>query len=300
MAARIAEVLGWLSPVPMSARRFRVRAADVPTLYRIDRTVLAAATDAGLPRVGEGDDALYDSEDLMNLALYLPLKTFQRGAMRFWARLLDLPAEEQRTYQISYRATCPTPGHPGRCAITFLGTNGKRVQTAGSRPAEHAFTAVLRSDWPDLPPPLAELAVEMAGVRFVRLPNAIRWNTDFCLANGIADCAGAALLLAERGAKRGWESRVRLGLIVAPPYSMPHFWAEFRVDGRWLPCDPGLVTAMVGWGVLAPGRWPPERPPGALLAGVTSTYTGLVLHNGFVVSASFPTQLVASTESPSR
>ncbi|MGC4897470.1 hypothetical protein [Micromonospora sp. DT31] len=294
LATRTAEVVSMLNRIPWSVRRFAVPVSSVALTYRLDRTVLDAATAAGLPCVGTGDDALYDMHDLTNLALYLPLRTPQRAAMRFWAQVLDRPDGEQRTYRVTYRAACPSPGHGGPCAITFHQPDGRSVTVPadGSRPVDHAVDVVLRNDWPALPAPLADLAAEMSAIRFFRLPDTIRWDVGFSTANLIADCAGIARLLARGAAERGWRSRIRYGLIVAPPFSMPHFWAEFRIDDRWVPCDPGLINGMVRWGVLPAGRWTPDRSLGGLLAGISSHYRMATLHNGFPLDCSFPTHQV--------
>ncbi|MBF9132810.1 hypothetical protein I0C86_28205 [Plantactinospora sp. S1510] len=294
LAARTAEVVAALTRIPWSVRRFAVPAASVATTYRLDRTVLDMATRAGLPCIGTADDALYDMHDLTNLALYLPMRTPHRAAMRFWAQVLDRPDGEQRTYRITYRTACPAPGHGGPCVITFHLPDGTAVTVPAEdgRPVEHTVDVVLRNDWPALPAPLADLAEEMSAIQFFRLPDAIRWDVDFSTANLVADCAGIARLLANGAMERGWQSRVRYGLIVAPPFSMPHFWAEFRIDGQWVPCDPGLINGMVRWGVLPAGRWTPDRSLGGLLAGISSHYRMAALHNGFPIDSSFPTHQV--------
>jgi hypothetical protein len=292
LAVRTAEVVSVLRRIPLSARRFTVGTAGVRTGYRLDRAVLAAATAAGLPHVGTGDEALYDHHDLTNLALYLPLPTLQRAAMKFWAQVLDRPPGEQRTYRVSYRAVCPAPGHSGPCLITCHEPDDRVVTVAPGPDGAfaHDVDVSLHNDWPTLPRPVAALAREVAEIRFFRLPEAIRWDVGFATRNLLADCAGYAKLLAARGAALGYRSRVRHGLIVAPPYSMMHFWAEFELGGRWVPCDPGLVLGMRDWGVLSADRWPADRSVGALLVGLSSRSRAAVLHNGFVVDATFPTR----------
>ncbi|WP_422769348.1 transglutaminase domain-containing protein [Plantactinospora sp. WMMC1484] len=295
LTPQIAEVVSTLRRIPMSARRFTVPAAEVFPGYRLSPTVLASAVAAGFPRVGTGEDALYDQNDLANLALYLPLPTLHRAAMRFWARVLDRPDREERTYRVSYRGACPAPGHPGPCMATCHEPDD--LVTPVPVGAGHVFThdvdVVLRNDWPALPPPLAALAREVADIRFFRLPEVIHWDVDFATANLVADCAAYAKLLVIRGAELGYPARIRHGLMVAAPFSMPHFWAEFRLAERWVPCDPGLVIGMVSWGVLPADRWTPDRSVGALLAGFSTRSRALMLHNNrTAIDAKYPTRLL--------
>ncbi len=107
----------------------------------------------------------------------------------------------------------------------------------------------------------------------------------------IGDCLGIAVYLAEQGSRRGLSMRVVFGLVVAPPYSTPHFWAEVRVDQRWVPVDPGLIQGLVSWGILAPG-WPIHRSPGAMLSTLTSRHGFAVSHRGIAAPVSFRTRLL--------
>jgi hypothetical protein len=63
-----------------------------------------------------------------------------------------------------------------------------------------------------------------------------------------------------------------------PPFSTTHHWAEIEVGARWIPVDPVLITAMIEWGVLAPGAWNPYRSPGAIFHRVCASGSDLVTH----------------------
>lgn len=291
-----------LRPIPMAVRRFAVTADRARREFGADHRVLDylldVVCDAGLPHVTDGTTRLFDLLDLVNLSLYLPLRTPHRAAMRFWGAVLNRPGGEVRTYAVGYAPLCPMPGHKSDCDFLLRTPEETAVRIrrpAGEEGVAHTAAVHLRNDWPTAPAPVRRLLEEIGHVRLFRLPEAIRWNTDFMLATGIGDCAGMARLLTERGRDAGLAVRQRFGLLVAPPFSMPHFWTEFLIDDRWVPYDPGLVKALVQWGVLDGDLWPMHRSPGAVLAGLSTRFTRVGTHRGFNAYVAFPTRLVTST-----
>lgn len=292
-AVDLATVVDRLRRIPLWARRFSVGPEPAAAVYRVDAELAERLVAAGLPHVRAGERLLFDDYDLTNLSLYLRLRSPQRAAMRYWAGVLTRPEGEARTYSLEYLVTCPTPGHPGPCEFLCCtpGDGELLVRRDGDSDAPLATMPVpLRNDWPRLPDPLVELIGELSGVSFYRLPDAIKWDTGFMLREGIGDCLGIARYLTERGRTRGLRMRAVFGLIVAPPYATPHFWAEVAVGDRWVPADPGLVQGMTSWGLLAPG-WPADRSPGAFLAPLTSRHGFAVSHRGVAATVSFRTRL---------
>ncbi|MEU1763136.1 transglutaminase domain-containing protein [Micromonospora sp. NPDC005652] len=300
-------VTNQLRQIPLSARRLAIDAdrarREFGTDHRVLDYLLDVVCEAGLPHSTDGKARLFDLFDLINLSLYLPLRTPNRAAMRFWGTVLNRPAGELRTYAVGYAPLCPMPGHASDCEFLLRTPDETAVRIR--RPAceegsAHTATVILGNDWPVAPAPVRRLLEEIGHVRLFRLPEILRWNTDFMLSTGIGDCAGMARLLTERAKTAGLAARLRYGLLVAPPYSMPHFWAEFHLDDRWVPYDPGLVNALVRWGVLNGDQWPMHRSPGAVLAGLSSRFTRVGTDRGFNAYVAFPTRLISKTTLGSR
>ncbi|MDT0266589.1 transglutaminase domain-containing protein [Streptomyces sp. DSM 44915] len=290
---RIEGVVDRLRRVPLVERSFCRTADYARRQFRIDGPLLSRVLDAGLPHVRAGDELLLDDFDLLNLALFLRMRSPQRAAMRYWADVLTRPAGEERSYLIDYAPACPLPGHPGPCRfLCCLPGDEERVAEGPGDGVTPVVTVpvTLTNDWPDAPEPLVELMAEIADVEFYRLPHRVKWDLDFMLSARIGDCLGFARYLVEHGARRGLPMRMAFGLIVAPPYSTPHYWAEVRLDGRWVPVDPGLVRGMAAWGALAE-EWPAHRSPGALLVNLTTRHGLLVSHGGVHPPVSFRTRL---------
>jgi hypothetical protein len=289
------DLAGILSRIPDHGRRFSVSAEHAQRFYRIDGGLLAELMAADLPALQTADGPLFDDYDLTNVSLCLHRRSPQRAAMRYWATVLNRPAAEERRYEIAYVATCPVPGHPGPCRFLCClpgdeeSVVGRHGGGSGDRPLV-TTTVRLENNWPLLPAPLVEEIRAIADVGFYRMPEAFRWDTGLMMRERIADCAAFARHLVERGRERGLRMRPVLGLIVAAPYSTPHFWAEVEVAGRWVPADPGLVRGLRQWGVLD-FDWPADRSPGALLARLSTQHSFLASHRGVAAHVAFPTRL---------
>jgi hypothetical protein len=292
-ASEVRAVVGKLGQIPDTARRFGVTPELALARFRIDAELLDSCAQAGLPHVRDGDVPLFDDYDLTNLSLYLRLRSPQRAAMRYWAAVLTRPAGERRQYQLDLLPRCPVPGHLGECEFLCCLPVDRELLIRGPGDGTTVLastTVTLENDWPPLPAALAEVIGEIGDVEFFRLPDGIKWDLDFMRAAKIGDCLGIARYLAEQGARRGLRTRMVFGLIVAPPFSTPHFWAEVAVDGRWVPADPGLIRFMVSTRLL-PAGWPADRSPGAFLTALTSRHGFAVSHRGIAATVSFRTRV---------
>ncbi|GAA0911477.1 transglutaminase domain-containing protein [Streptomyces thermoalcalitolerans] len=289
---RVEELVRRLRQVPDRQRRFSVTPAQARRVHGIRPELLAALTAAGVPHVGAGDERLYDAYDLGNAALHLGRLSVQRRSMRAWAKAWRTALDQAPGHRVQVISSCPAPGHPGPCRYGVL-LGGRRRQVVG--PAAEARLGDLQvapalRDWPRFPPALKELLQEVADIGFFLLPEAVRWDLEFMWRTRMSDCGGAAAWLVHEGGRRGLESRFSFGLLVAPPYSTPHCWAEFRVDGVWMPVDPLLVRALNQWGGLDPDAFPPDETPGALFHRLTDRFTKVVSHGGIWAQVSLPTE----------
>jgi hypothetical protein len=296
--AQVAEMARVLTLIPDSARRFSVPAARIAADYGLSPALLEVALAAGLPRLVHDGSTLFDDVDLLNLALCPGLRTPQRVVLRSWRQVLRRPRGEEQNYEISYRAGCPVPGHPGVCRYEVRLPDDRVATvdagTSGRQPLWRAQVR-LRDDWPDLPARVEALVAELKGVRFMRMPNGIRWEAPHVRKYGFGDCTGICDLAVEEGRRRGIPMRGVFGLIVASPYSAPHHWPETLVEDRWVPCDPGLLDALERWGVLSAGEWPVGRSLGPVLLPVSTTRPGgAVTHGPFSAACSFPTRAIVA------
>ncbi|MGW0615241.1 transglutaminase domain-containing protein [Streptomyces sp. NPDC002788] len=289
---RIEDLVRRLRQVPDGQRRFSVTPAQARRVHGIRPDLLAALTAAGVPHVGAGDERLYDAYDLGNAALHLGRLSVQSRSMRAWAKAWQTALDQMPGHRIQVVSACPAPGHPGPCRYGVL-LDGRRRQVVGpaaeARLGELQVTPATRA-WPELPPNVKELLQEVADIGFFLLPEAVRWDPEFMWRTRMSDCGGAAAWLVHEGSRRGLETRFSFGLLVAAPYSTPHCWAEFRVDGVWVPVDPLLVQALNQWGGLDPGAFPPDDTPGALFHRLTDRFTKVVSHGGIWAQVSLPTE----------
>jgi hypothetical protein len=290
---RVGEVVRTIRRVPDEVRRFAVPAADARSRHRIDADLLDELLAAGLPSAGTGADRLFDDYDLGNSALHLGLLSVQRMALRSWANALRRnDGREHIRARVGLVPRCPVPGHRGACEFRLLRPGGARSVRVGDGTGTDALDTLdveLSGRWPELPPAVRALVGEIADVAFFLLPEVIRWDTGFLLANRIADCGGVARYLVDEGTRRGLRARFSFGLLVTVPYSTPHCWAEFEVDGRWTPVDP-LLLGMLGR--LGLTEQPQVHSTGAVVSRLTGRFTKLASHAGVFAPLSLPTEQV--------
>jgi hypothetical protein len=269
-----------LTRIPDSARAFTMSATDAIRRFRIGTSLLDQMISLGLPVRDKGGERHFDQFDLINSSMYLGVSPTSRTTRRFWPPALNPPAGVTATsYEVSYQPVCPVPGHDGPCGYELAVPGGGRVRQAAPETGPvHEARVALPARWPDLPPQARAALAVTDGLVFSWLPPALATDLDFIAASGLADCAGVCRLLAAEGQRSGLATRKSYGLAVAPPFSVPHYWAEFLVGEVWVPVDPVLIVAMTGWGVLDRAQWPPHRSPGAILARVSEERVPLAAH----------------------
>lgn len=296
-ADRVLALVGKLSKIPDGERQFSMTPAEAWRRHRISDALLDFMAAAGLPFRGAGPGRRFDALDLTNVAFHLGTGPANRTSRRFWSAGLNRDIDSGPvTYEIIYRPACPTPGHAGACRYWMRRPGGRRVSvaTADTR-QELKVTVRLTTQWPVLPPEVCEVIDETKNLELMWLPTTIATDFRFIRSTGLADCEGAAKLLVHESRLRGLAARTSWGLIVAPPFSTPHFWAEVRVGPTWVPIDPLLLKAMTSWGVLDSMRWHPYQSVGAIFARVGSRRVALALHHGGQPApVSLPTYQVAA------
>ncbi|MEU8119528.1 transglutaminase domain-containing protein [Spirillospora sp. NPDC049024] len=290
--AELTEFLDTLLLVPHAVRDFEVPRAQAETAYLLPAGVLEAMAAAGLAadRPSSPDGPCFDHFDLLNVSLELRVANpwaFGPGA---WGRALRASVRRPSTrVEVEPIPECSGAEHRGGdCSLTVRLPEGWRPYTADSPPV---LRRELRTSWPAPDAGTSALLEEFGRLRFVRLPALVGNDPEFIRRTGVADCNGAARLMAEEGARRGLNCRLAHGVILSPPFSIAHYWTEVETDGIWVPHDPLIVNAMVRWGILDGAEWDIYRSTGAILVRLTDKPGALALDHGEPVGVSFATRL---------
>jgi hypothetical protein len=291
---RIPGLVSKLRQVPSHVRRFTVTAHQARARHQIDPDLLDVLMREGLPWVGDRAGRLFDDYDLGNVALHLGLMSVRRMAIRSWASALRRGSENAGgTVRVSLHARCPVPGHGGPCEFALLEPGGGRAiregPPDGSQPIRR-LDVTIASHWPEPGPKARELLAEIDSVDFFLLPEAIRWDSRLMFRAKISDCGAAAAWLVSEARRRGLRARFSFGLLVAKPYSTPHCWPEFYLDGVWVPLDPLILRAMRLWAALDEAEWPAHRSTGAIVTRLGPRFTKVVAHGGIWSAVTLPTE----------
>ncbi|MEU4382414.1 transglutaminase domain-containing protein [Micromonospora echinofusca] len=276
--------------VPHSHRRFEMDAATAAAEYQIDGPGLDVLVAAGLPSAAGADGLLFDATDLRNVSVHLDPRSRGRKVLSWWIRELGRPTAHAR-YRMDYVAQCPEPGHDEPCRWRLAVPDDAWHETTSVQDRGgvlHSVTFDRPRTWPELPTAVLDLLAETRHIRFLWLPETLRADSAFVRDTGIGDCVGVAHLLVEEARRRGLTARFSFGRSLTPPISASHSWAEFQVDGVWVPVDPVLLDALGQWGMAGP-EWQRDRSLGAILGRVGPSWRDLVTHAGQPVFARFPT-----------
>lgn len=294
---------GWIArlrEIPDGERDFAVEREQAEREFGFDAAAADALIARGLPHArGDGEEPLLWATDLQYLGLRLGCARVYQGVLNRWAGALTaFSARAETPVQIRCSAYAP----PGT-TVELLAPDGERVRAeAGARGAAPlGFQTTMRGDLAPLPSavaqPLGELLADLASYDFAWLRPPLEADLAFVRRTRLANCRSTAGLLVEAAPALGVEARLAHGLLLAPPYSTPHNWAEVRTDGGWVALDPLLLGLLARFAGLDPAAWPPARSPGAILLRLTELGTPLVTDaaTGAPLEATFLTKpLVAA------
>jgi len=296
------DIITRLAKVPDTARVFSVSAEEARLRYRMGVEILDSMVELGLPARDVDGTRCFDPFDLLNSSAHLGCSPASRIPRRLWPTALNQPPDVGAvSYEVTYRPSCPEPGHSGDCILSFALPGGRRARriVRGGAPLP-AVTARVRlgASWPELPPEVREALGAVTDLSLMWLPEAVATDLEFARATKLADCAGVCRILFEEGRRLNLPTRTSFGLAVAPPFAVPHHWAEFRVGGVWVPVDPVLIGAMVGWGALDRAQWPRHRSVGAILVRVSSRRVPFAVHGGRPAPVSLVTRHIGTENAP--
>src|ERR1700722_11393026 len=274
--AHVDELFRILHQIPRESREFAVSSAEVQRRFGISEPLLMEMVELGFPVQARNGDLNFEAADLRNLSFYGRTGINYRTIGRFWPAALKCVEERSDiSYELSYLAKCPPPGHDS-CRFEVLTPFGDVLGVAAVGPHSGSIyktEITLSGDLPELPDEARSLVDKVASFRLTWLPRSLQLDTAFMSKTGLASCMGAALILVDEGLTRGVEVRSAFGLLASAPYASIHFWAEIKVGQVWVPVDPLMIGAMLRWGVLEPRMWSPYSSLGGILCRFTEDYT---------------------------
>ncbi|WP_314424746.1 transglutaminase domain-containing protein [uncultured Microbacterium sp.] len=274
------------------ADQFRVFDCDASVCSRdlgLDNETVALMVQLGIPHVKAPAGPLFDRRDMMSIASILGRDRVQRLMMRRWVELAERATAKTLHAEVAVVAAAPATG-PVDVLLPDGGT--RRVD---ARPERETWR------WARPPRPAGAVPDELLGmlravsdVEMFHIPWEVRDDPVLFEGARIADCRSATLHIARLAGENGIRCRTSWGFIVCGPFSATHAWVEFDIDGRWVPVDVHMASALVRWGIadmdvmslalLLPEiywRWS-EHP------------ASFVHRDGDYIALSFPTTVVVS------
>lgn len=275
-----------LTRIPNTSRKFSVSGDMALRAFDVGENILSPLRSVGLPSVSRNGAWFYDENDLKSVALYFNSRSRQRQVLGWWVRELQRPLGSTASYRASYVIGCAGGGHPGPCEFSLLTRGSEREVVVGNdvEPTERAVMVfTLGRDWPDLSAEVAAVIDEVSSIRFLWIPRSLREDDEFVLAQGIGPCESTSRIIVAKARARGLQARFSRGLALTPPVGAVRYWAEFLIDGRWVPVDPTLIEVMLALGILPPEGWSRYKSFGGILGRLAASRSPLALHNGVVV-----------------
>jgi hypothetical protein len=265
--------------VPDRYRVFDQDTAAATGIFRIGAPVLADLLDLGFPHRSSGGERSFDELDLANASLALRLPSPRYLAMRRWPQVFRAVADDRPVrYEVEVAAECGSavPGHQCdfRLPAEVLALGVSPDASARKFKLGREVGAARRTG--EAPEELRRLFAELSRFQFHILPVALYGDLTFMAATSLANCELASRHLVRRATEDGWEARRSFGLLLSSPYSLPHFWPEFRLDGGWTAFDPYMITSLERWEVLAPAEVPVGRVLNSAVFRIAEDWIDLV------------------------
>jgi hypothetical protein len=270
-AGELYRAAGELFAVPEPYRAADVGRAEAGQLLGCDDDTLTRLIGLGLPALGVPGGELFDARDIFNLGLDsgtgLAGQMF-RLALR-WMRGSDEALIAQRRSTVTIDVACPAAGCCGdgprtRLAVPVpeyhggvteeLTVDGPGTVTGGTAVAEAStlrITTTVRTRG-EIVPLYATGAREAmreflgAGLRWIRMPEALGADVALMLERGVASCAAAALWVTAMCHDAGVSATTRSGWVAG--MDLHHAWVEVvDDDGVTKVIDPvlGLFAQLV-------------------------------------------------------
>lgn len=290
---QVSDVVERISRVPDRYRRFDHDADIAWRIFRLDGAMLSAAADYGLPVRSSNGQRAYDELDLTNLSLALRLPSPRYLAMYQWPAAMRAAAEPERMrYEVDIAGGCAATDSEHTCDVRLTET----FRAVGAELDPHTRKGTLiasydhRTPRGNAPDDLRRLFNEVDAFHFHVLPVELYSDLTFLRDTALANCELASKYLVLRGLDTGWDARRSFGLLLSTPYSIAHFWAEFRLDGEWVAFDPHMINSLARWGLLDPETTARDQVVSAAVLRIGDEWTDLIEDAGHPVKESLLTR----------
>lgn len=278
-------LLTQLRLIPDAHRTCELSSSELSRRYGLTAEHVRLLDSFGLHSRRSGDTS-YDEMDALNLAVHLNVGDAASMLRRLLPRFLKRGASGR--YEITAALSCPEPEHAGPCHYAFETPHGIRKACLDyHEPTAFSFEARVSSDWPEVPPDVSRIAYQIASHHFFILPYSLKDDLGFIERTGVADCVGTTKLFIDEVRRLGLRARACWGLLLAPPFATYHRFPEVLLGDAWTPFDALLLGALVRWGAVPAGDWPPDRPISPAVVRLGDVIPAST-HNGDWVMPSFP------------
>ncbi len=198
------------------------------------------------PRIQTVEGVIFDWRDMSNIASALRRNVTQRRMMGRWVSFAK--RAQGQTLEARVEVLELQSDRAGQAA-DVLAPDGATYRVEG-RPLREAWMWA-RPVKPQIVPSAALLTLleSVQDVELFQIPWEICEEPWAFEEARIADCRSASFHIAQLAVRTGFEARAGWGFIVCAPYSTPHAWVEFNIDGHWVPIDVHMASALVRWGV---------------------------------------------------
>lgn len=286
------DVVERLTRIPDSFRDFSVTPTGARKVHGIAADLLIRLTDLGLPVGSTVSAPLYDEIDLANITVALILPSPRMMAMRGWSQAIKTAANTIPTkYFLTIKCNCARDTHEGQCTVETAPQLRTLPSFSVSEGGEITLSRQVSGEMAAVYPEAAELTGLLRSIHFQLLPSSLSRDLGFLRETGLADCRLAAKYLVKQAKNFGLAARSSAGLLVAVPYSTPHFWLDLKLGGSWAPFDPHLLNLLTSKGLLPPRDWPPFRSIGDAVWRMGEEDFQIARPVGGTASVSFLTQI---------
>ncbi len=240
-------VIERLALIDPKYRDFSVTTKDAERWFGFSFADLETLRAFGLRSSGDHPVRTYDWGELVTLASHLRMRSGHRAAMRYWLRTLEGLSKSRMKYRIEVEAVVEDPD---LTPLQVLGSDGRytTVLTQSGRVSRQSWVS-LELCTKAVTPMIAALLEEYSDIDHYFLPRALSNDATIYLKHRIADCRSFAYFLSSAARREGIPCRESWGLIVSYPYSTPHAWVEFLIDGTWVAIDVFMARALREWGL---------------------------------------------------
>lgn len=241
---KAAEAIAKLQAVPDKLRNFAIRGERGVRQFGFDLQDMPQLIELGLANRMTGGESLFDWRDLASIASAVHRNAVRMKLMRRWLQLSASAQIEVKKARVSLTAR-PGPGGPVEI-LTPLG-----VQRRASDTPIHEIWQWQVQPLPVrcLPEDIYEFVMQYADVQHYFLPWQMEQDLHLFHRVRIADCRSATFAIYKAATEAGLAARPAWGLLVAAPFSTPHAWVEFLIDGDWVPVDIHLASSFLRWGL---------------------------------------------------